>query len=124
MKTDEMILLLAKTGLFFANCDGEYSESEKSFITEYIRGMKKQSILSDEVEQLLLDMSGHDISFEEVLADTDRLLGEFNPTEQQAIAESIRNFIRKVIEADSRLDRNEELYLGRWDAHFQPLLKR
>lgn len=122
MKTDDMILLLAKTGLFFANCDGEYSDREKKFISDYIQMMKNKSVLSSSNEQILLNLENHEISFDEILIDTENLLVGFNSTEQQAIVENILDFIQKVINADNRVDKNEEWYLAKWSAHFQMFL--
>lgn len=122
MKTDDMIFLLAKTGLFFANCDGEYSDYEKKFISNYIQMMKNESVLSSSSEQKLLNIENHRISFEEILIDTENLLVDFNSTEQQAIVESILDFIQKVINADNRVEKNEERYLAQWSAHFQSFL--
>lgn len=122
MKTDNMIILLAKTGLFFAKCDGEYSDHEKAFISDYIQMMKNKSVLSSESEQQILEMENRKLSFDEILLDTDKLLEGFNPTEQKAIVESIRDFIQKVIEADNRIDKNEKQYFEQWLAHVQPFL--
>ena len=33
----KMAVLVAKTGIFFANCDGEYDEREREFITRYVQ---------------------------------------------------------------------------------------
>ena len=122
MKTDDMILLLAKTGLFFANCDGEYHNSEKRFITDYIQAMKDKSVLSDHVERLLLETASHEYTFDETLSGTDKLIEGFNRFEQQVLVKRIRDFIQKVIEADNCIDKSEERYLEQWSDHFKTLL--
>lgn len=123
MKTDEMVLLLAKIGSFFANCDGEYSDDEKVFITNYIQTMRSNSVLSDSTEIQLLETTNHNISYNEIISDTENLLKDFNPTEQHAIIKSISDFIQKVIEADNHVNKNEELYFKQWSNHFNSFLK-
>ena len=35
-KLENVVRLMAKTGLFFANCDGQYAQPEKDFIEGFI----------------------------------------------------------------------------------------
>ena len=92
------VKLVAKTGLFFACVDGEYSESEKIFIENYINSLSNVRFTLDEI-----------------VADTRQLLGYFPEVEdKKAIVMSMYNFIQRVITADGVEHPNEVEALQKW----------
>ena len=123
MKHEEMIILLAKTGLLFANCDGEYHANEHAFIVNYIKTLQENSILSDNIEKILMELLNKKITLEKVLSDTNHLLKDFNITEQNAIVNNLYTFILNVIDADNRRDPKEQEYLKQWCAYFPTIIK-
>ena len=49
-----MQILVARTGVFFANCDGEYDKLEDKFISEFILQMIKDGIeIEDSLKELI-----------------------------------------------------------------------
>ena len=94
------VKLVAKTGLFFACVDGEYSESEKIFIENYINSLSKVGPV-DEVKDMLQNALNVRFTLDEIVADTRQLLGYFPEVEdKKAIVMSMYNFIQRVITAD------------------------
>lgn len=50
---DTVVMLLVKTGLFFANCDGVYDETEKKFIENFLSELDNNGYsVSDETREL------------------------------------------------------------------------
>ena len=85
------ITLMAKTGLFFASADGDYSDKEKNFI----------------------DATSHTYTLDEIVKETQQLLEGFSPDEQSAIKKSLKAFVNKVIDADcTRKGVEQENYLA------------
>ena len=92
--------LMAKTGLFFASVDGEYSQSERIFIENYINSLSQVGPV-DEVKDMLENALNTRFTLEEIIADTRQLLGYFPEVEdKKAIVLSMYNFIQQVIQAD------------------------
>ena len=94
------ITLMAKTGLFFASADGDYSQQEKDFIEGFVGGIENIGDIDDELKAKVKDATKHTYTLEEIVKETLELLDGFTPTEQQAIKESLRAFVSKVIDAD------------------------
>ncbi len=89
------ITLMAKTGLFFASADGDYSDKEKNFIEGFISGIENIGTL------------------DEIVKETQQLLEGFSPDEQSAIKKSLKAFVNKVIDADcERKSTEQENYLA------------
>ena len=95
-----VVKLMAKTGLFFASVDGEYSQSERIFIENYINRLSQVGPV-DEVKDMLENALNTRFTLEEIIADTRQLLGYFPEVEdKKAIVLSMYNFIQQVIQAD------------------------
>ena len=95
-----VVQLMDKTGLFFASVDGEYSQSERIFIENYINSLSQVGPV-DEVKDMLENALNTRFTLDEIIADTRQLLGYFPEVEdKKAIVLSMYNFIQQVIQAD------------------------
>ena len=95
-----VVKLMAKTGLFFASVDGDYSPSEKEFIESYINKLASVGPV-DEVKEMLENSLNVRYTLDEIIAETKQLLNYFSqPEDKQAIVVSMANFIEQVIMAD------------------------
>jgi len=123
MKAEEkMMLILAESGLFFANCDGEYDDSEQQFISDFIANLAKKYTVTTDIKTMLAATLNERYTLDTILSNTSELLSEFCLEEQKAILKVIQEFIRKVIEADGRIDTNEQMYFNQWKDYFSKLL--
>lgn len=113
-KLIDTIKLMAKTGLFFANADGDYSDKEKKFITDFILGIEKVGDLEAELKAQVLDTVNHTYSFDEIVSETRSLLEGFNQEEQDSIRKSLEAFVNQVITADGSCRKEEQEYYVRW----------
>ena len=97
---EQTIRLVAKTGLFFASLDGEYSQAERNFIDNYKNRLAQVGPVSD-VQHTFDTIWDHPITLQEVINDTRALL-DLLPTvgDKQAVVASLANYIQQVIWAD------------------------
>ena len=111
-KLADTITLMAKTGLFFAHADGEYSAQEKQFITDFILGIEKIGDMEVGLKAKVMDAVNHTYTLEGIIGDTKALLDGFNADEQNAIRKSLVAFVNHVILADGkRCSAEQENYL-------------
>ncbi|MBQ1724246.1 MAG: TerB family tellurite resistance protein [Muribaculaceae bacterium] len=102
-----VVKLVAKTGLYFSCVDGEYADSERQFIENYLAQLSKVGPV-DEVQDMLRKALYNRFTLEEVVADTKALLAQFDrPLDRQSIIMSLFQFIDKVVKADG-VERGEE----------------
>lgn len=113
-KLVDTIKLMAKTGLFFANADGNYSESEKKFITDFILGIEQVGDLEIGLKAQVLDTVNHSYTFEEIVAETRQVLDGFSKQEQEAIKKSLKAFVNEVINIDGERKKVEQEYYLQW----------
>ena len=117
-KLTNVVRLMTKTGLFFANCDGQYAQSEKSFIERFIAQMEQVGSVDEELKCDVADATSRKYSFEEVVQDTQTLLDGFNSDERKVILLTIDAFIQKVIKADKRIAEAENIHYESWKKQF------
>lgn len=117
-KKYEMMALLAKTGLFFANCDGNYDRSEQRFISAYIETLSENEHIPNTISSMLHDTIKQTYTLETILSDTRAHLTGFNSDECHAIIRVIKDFITRLIAADGRIDSNEQRYFNEWMLFF------
>lgn len=110
----KMAVLVAKTGVFFANCDGEYDEREREFVTRYVQELKQEDGASEELAQAIEETLMRRYAYEEIAAETKEVLSGFNETEREFILKKLNEFIDKVIRADDYLHPNEVTLFERW----------
>lgn len=113
----EMAILVAKTGVFFAKCDGVYDEREKEFIGNFIAELKKsESDVTDDALAIAAKSADSKYTLSEIISATKVYLTPFNPDEKKAILDTLSEFISSVIKADSvLLDKETENY-AQWKA--------
>ena len=109
-----VVKLVAKTGLFFSCVDGEYADSERQFIENYLSQLSKVGPI-DEVEEMLRNALHNHFTLDEVVADTKALLAQFDrPGDRQMVIMSLYQFIDKVIKADGVENPDERQALIDW----------
>lgn len=113
-KIIDTIKLMAKTGLFFAHCDGDYTQSELDFIEGFLAGIKQIGDIDDDLKSSVLDSVNHTYTIDEVVKETLLLLDSFNDDEQKAILAVLDGFINKVIKADKKVDSAEKKAYVAW----------
>lgn len=114
----KMAILIAKTGIFFANCDGEYDKKEHDFITRYVHELEQEENISEEVKFTITQTLSHKYTYDEIVTETRELLKNFNEVEQQAITEKLQEFITAVIHADNILHPQEAALFEKWKQDF------
>ena len=111
-------ILVARTGVFFANCDGEYDKLEDKFISEFILQMIKDGIEIEDSLKELIDIKSEKCTIDDVINSTKELLHQVNGEERTQIVDMLKDFIEKVINADGVVHPNEEKYFNQWKAEF------
>ena len=97
---EQTIRLVAKTGLFFASLDGDYSQGERNFIDNYKNRLAQVGPVSD-VQQTFDTIWDHPITLQEVINDTRTLLDQLpTPGDKQAVVATLAHYIQQVIWAD------------------------
>ncbi|MBR6180241.1 MAG: hypothetical protein IKQ77_03410 [Prevotella sp.] len=113
-KLSDSIMLTAKAGLFFASCDGEFSQKEKEFIEGYISSIEEVGEIPSELKVALADTINHTYTLEEIIGDTLSLVEDFNDDERKVILFTLRQFILKAIASDSRVKEKEVAAYDQW----------
>lgn len=113
-KLSDSIMLTAKAGLFFASCDGEFSQKEKEFIEGYISSIEEVGEIPSELKVALADTINHTYTLEEIIGDTLSLVEGFNDDERKVILFTLRQFILKAIASDSRVKEKEVACYDQW----------
>lgn len=113
-KLKEIQLLVAKTGVFFANCDGEYDKKEKEFIAKFILNMIHKGIDIDESLNELIDVKHSNISIEEVVLETKEFLNSIDREEQILTISMMKEFIERLINIDGVKHEKEVEYFNKW----------
>ncbi len=114
-KAIELVIgLVAKTGLYFSCVDGNYDESERRFIDNYIGQLAAVGDVS-EVRAMLDSAIDKRYTHDEIVADTKALLATFESADdRRAVLLSLYNFIDNVIKADGVEHPAEREALLRW----------
>lgn len=111
----KMAILIARTGVFFANCDGDYDERERMFIKNFVAELKKsESDVTDDALATVAESLDCVYTLSEIIAETKSYLTAFNPNEKKALLDVLSDFISKVINADSVLSDKETENFAQW----------
>lgn len=107
-KIQQMQVLCAKIGVFFANCDGVYETREQEFIENFVVNLEQgEGGLAIEIKQIILGSVNEKVSLETIIQMTRDLLDGFNEVEQAEIKKVLAEFIVKLIEVDGEIHPNE-----------------
>lgn len=107
-KVQQMQVLCAKIGVFFANCDGVYETREQEFIENFVVNLEQgEGGLAIEIKQIILGSVNEKVSLETIIQMTRDLLDGFNEVEQAEIKKVLAEFIVKLIEVDGEIHPNE-----------------
>ena len=117
-KREETQILVARTGVFFANCDGEYDKLEDKFISEFVLQMIKDGIEIEDSLKELIDIKSEKCTIDDVINSTKELLYQVNGEERTQIVDMLKDFIEKIINADGVVHPNEEKYFNQWKSEF------
>ncbi|MBM6993449.1 MAG: hypothetical protein I3J02_09340 [Prevotella sp.] len=114
-----IVRLMAKTGLFFANADGNYAASENRYLDKFIANIEGVGDLEDELREEIKQSLNQKFTLDEVVDDTRELLNGFSATEQKAILHALHSFISDVIRADEKLHPLEKENFKAWEKAFE-----
>jgi hypothetical protein len=117
-KIISVVKLMAKTGLFFANCDGQYDQRERDYIENFISGMESVGDIEPTLKQSLRESLNQQYTFDQIVNDTKALTDGFNEDERKVILITIDQFIRKVIRLDGELCEKEKAHYESWQKTF------
>ena len=113
-KIIDTIKLMAKTGLFFANSDGNFAERERDFLENFVGGIESVGDISDELKAEVKDTLNHSYDLDGIVKETLQLVEGFNEDERKAILVTTSLFIRKVILSDTRVESKERENYELW----------
>jgi hypothetical protein len=117
-KIVDVVKLMAKTGLFFANCDGKYDQRERDFIENFISSIEMVGDIDPALKQSLKDSLNQQYTFDQIVSDTKQLTGGFNEDEQKVILITIDQFISNVVKLDGELCQKEKTNYESWKKEF------
>ena len=117
-KIVNVVKLMAQTGLFFANCDGNYDQRERDFIENFISGIEKVGDIEPELKQSLKDSLCQQYTFDQIVSDTKELTDGFNDDERKVILITIDQFINDVVKLDGELCQKEKSNYENWQKEF------
>ena len=113
-KIIDTIKLMAKTGLFCANSDGNFAERERDFLENFVGGIESVGDISDELKAEVKDTLNHSYDLDGIVKETLQLVEGFNDDERKAILVTTSLFIRKVILSDTRVESKERENYELW----------
>ena len=110
----DLAVLTAKLGYFFANCDNDFDEREKKFISDYVDDLLLNEVIDDELAKEMLEYDYRCLTISELVDSTNLFLSKFNKEEQYVIYKSLFNFIKRTIEIDGVIADEEKLFFKEW----------
>lgn len=113
-KIQQMKVLCAKIGVFFANCDGVYDSREKQFIENYLVELEQDGNISPEIKENIQNCIENVETLDSIMSMAKDLLDGFNEAEQSEIKKILAEFITKLIEADGEIHPNELANYNTW----------
>lgn len=112
------IKLMAKTGLFFAHCDGNFGDREQHFINTFLSSILEVGDIDEQLKSDVKDSLNHTYTLDEIVGETRQLVEGFNDDERKAILFTVGQFIQKVISADERVESQEQENYKKWKEAF------
>lgn len=112
-KIEQVINLLAETGLFFAKADGRYDAREKNFIENFLAKLGKYGDVNEVKDNIEAYMT-KTLDLNRIVADTKALVAGFNDVERAGILASLAGFIESVINSDNAASAPEQANFEAW----------
>ncbi|MBO7609916.1 MAG: TerB family tellurite resistance protein [Muribaculaceae bacterium] len=97
---EKVIRLVAKTGLFFAKVDGEYSDRERAFLQAYIDQLVNAGGTPEEVQALIGNIEEQNITLDNVVADTREVLQCLPDNDARIVKITLYSYISDIVAAD------------------------
>jgi len=110
---EKIIKLIVKLGLFFAHSDGSYSAKERSFIAHFVEKLADMGDI-DDIKDVLGDSINKAYTLDEVVAETNDLLDDFQGNDRAAIKATLLGFAQQVIGSDNNECKAEMQALDAW----------
>lgn len=116
---EELVLLLIKISLFFANCDGNYDPREKAFIKKYLKSLEISHIIEAgayENEAETINYSNID----DIVAEMQEFISKLKDEERTPFITMVDDYIKGIIKADNVIDPHETFYYNMWKKNVKP----
>ena len=110
--------LVVKIGSLFSKCDGVYDSKEDEFIKSFSGKLLENQIIDEDIKSNLEEIAHKDYTFEEIVDSTKDYLAQFNEVEVRKIKGVLKEFIEKLIAADSVYAPEEIDLYNRWIKEF------
>lgn len=110
--------LVVKIGTLFSKCDGVYDSREDEFIKSFSKKLIENQIINKEIEKHLEAIAQENFDFETIVNSTKNYLAQFNEVEKNKIKGILKEFIEKLIAADSKYAPEEIDLYNRWIKEF------
>lgn len=110
---EQVIKLVARTGLFFAKADGDYSEREQAFIEAFIAQLAQDGS-AEEARALVGDVADEHITLDQLVADTRQVLQQLPPNEADMVKLMLYAFITDMVAADGCNCTAEQEAMQQW----------
>ncbi len=117
-KLVKVVKLMAKTGLYFASCDGNYDQKEKDFLEAYVSGIEVVGAIDEEMKKSVYSAFDKTYSLDEIVGETQEVVEGFDADDRDVILSEIQKFINKVIRVDGCVDSKEQEEYKKWKAAF------
>ena len=112
---EQVIRLVARTGLYFAKADGNYTEREQAFINAYVEQLAMEGD-AEQAQALVAEATRECITLDSLVADTRSLLALLPPTHADMVKLMLYAFINDVVKADGDDCPTEKEALRQWCA--------
>jgi len=110
--------LVVKIGTLFSKCDGVYDSREDEFIKSFSKKLIENQIINEEIEKHLETIAQENYDFETIVNSTKAYLAQFNEVEKSKIKGILKEFIEKLIAADSKYAPEEIDLYNQWIKEF------
>ena len=112
-KNRALLVLIAKTGTFFAKVDGKIDERETKAISAFLTNMNDEMDLNADVKALMDKYFAQDLTLDDIVGETNAYLQDHNDFERKSILTSLAQYIDSIISADGiKTLEEKQFYLG------------
>lgn len=119
--TEQLCVLTAKTGIFFAKCDGDYDEREQNFIHSYLNVLNLNGILTSWTKANIENLEFSNLTIQQIVDDTRLLLAHLEAKERIDCVKALKRFIQKVLQADNVIKPEETENFRIWKEQIEEI---